>query len=266
VNCEEARMLVHPYADGELDLVKSLELERHLKDCAECAREFAAIGALRATLDEGDLRYAAPERLVQRVIAAAHPRPRIAGIGGSFALPRASWGLLAAAAVVVGFVIFFKGRAAQVGGPYSVPYSIDNEVMADHVRSLMADHLTDVLSTNQHTVKPWFEGKVNYSPTVVDLSDKGFVLVGGRLDYLDNRAVTAVVYRRHLHVINLFQWPATHPGDESSAVESSGGFNLVHWTKGGMSYWAVSDLNLAELEQFARTFQTGGSAPAVEQR
>lgn len=266
MNCEEARMLVHPYADGELDLVKSLELERHLKECAECARELAAIGALRAALDEGELRYAAPERLAQRVIATASPRRRVPGISAALGLPGASWGLLAAAAVVAGFVIFFKGHQEQIGVPFSQPFTIDNEVMADHVRSLMADHLTDVLSTNQHTVKPWFEGKVNYSPTVEDLSDKGFVLVGGRLDYLDNRAVSAVVYRRHLHVINLFQWPATHPGDESSEVESHEGFNIVHWAKGGMSYWAVSDLNLAELKEFARTFEAGSSAPAVEQR
>jgi len=129
-------------------------------------------------------------------------------------------------------------------------FSID-EIVSGHVRSLMADHLTDVASSDKHTVKPWFDGKLDFSPAVVDLADHGFPLVGGRLDYLGSRSVAALVYARQKHFINLFVWPSTREGDLGEPKSSRHGFHLIHWNAAEMSYWAVSDLNPAELEEFA---------------
>jgi anti-sigma factor RsiW len=122
----------------------------------------------------------------------------------------------------------------------------------DHLRSLTANHLTDVLSSNQHTVKPWFDGRLNFTPPVEDLGAQGFPLVGGRLDYLDNRPVAAVVYRRREHVINLFISPAEHAADALPVSQVHEGYNIVHWTKSGMAYWAVSSVSGAELGKFAQ--------------
>jgi len=138
------------------------------------------------------------------------------------------------------------------------------EVVDDHLRSLAGNHLTDVLSSNQHTVKPWFDGRLNFTPPVEDFSPEGFPLVGGRLDYLDNRPVAAVVYRRRQHIINLFISPAEHVADALPASQMRGGYNIVHWIKSGMAYWAVSSLSAAELNKFAQLVRQGHSpAPSL---
>ncbi|HKV56098.1 MAG TPA: anti-sigma factor [Candidatus Binataceae bacterium] len=245
MTCEDARQLLHPYVDGELDLVRSLEVEAHLGDCAACRLEQAAIGALRTALHEGGLYHQAPTRLERRVRAAVSGQ-RWSDSGRRFT--RYAGGVAAVAAV---FVIAFV-----VGGiPRFRAHSDDltaREVVDDHLRSLTANHLTDVLSSNQHTVKPWFDGRLDFAPPVVDLGAQGFPLIGGRLDYLDNRPVAAVVYRRRQHIINLFISPAEGSGDTMPVGETRAGYNLVHWFQRGMSYWVVSSLGGVELGQFAR--------------
>lgn len=128
---------------------------------------------------------------------------------------------------------------------------ITREIVAGHVRSLMANHLSDVTSTDQHTVKPWFDGKLDFAPPVVNLASAGFPLVGGRLDFVDGRPVAALVYQRRLHFINLFIWPSTERQESSVVLQSREGYNILHWTRGGMTFWAISDVSADDLRSFA---------------
>jgi anti-sigma factor RsiW len=246
MNCREVQELIHGYVDGELDLVRNLETERHLHECAACAGIAERLRALRSGLS-GSLPYFHPpaglEGRIRAELRAGDRPPARAPYFGT----RRHWIAIAAALLLavggVLQVVFLNHRyGAEI---------LAREALASHVRSLMASHLTDVPSSDRHTVKPWFNGKVDFSPAVNDLANRGFPLAGGRVDYLDNRPVAALVYQRQKHVINLFVWPV--PGSADSGVETSSrqGYNLLHWTRGRMAYWAVSDLNAGELESFA---------------
>jgi anti-sigma factor RsiW len=155
--------------------------------------------------------------------------------------------LAAAALVLFTLVPFLRGPSTEE--------ILTREVVSGHVRSLMANHLADVPSSDQHTVKPWFNGKLDFSPPVEDLAKQGFPLIGGRLDYLDNRPVAALIYQRQKHFINLFIWPSGSDSDVETKTTSHQGYNLFHWTKSGMTYWAASDLNNAELQEFVQLVQ-----------
>lgn len=152
-------------------------------------------------------------------------------------------------AVGIGFAVL---DAAPPSGA-----DVTASVLGSHVRALQPGHLSDVVSTDQHTVKPWFDGRLPFSPPVKDLAAAGFPLEGGRLDYAAGREVAAMVYRHAKHPIDLFAWPAAGRGDAAPRLEARDGFNLVHWTAGGMQLWAVSELNAAELMQFVRLWQSG---------
>jgi anti-sigma factor RsiW len=145
--------------------------------------------------------------------------------------------------------LVFSTAIVLVAGRQADGERLESELVGNHVRALMASHLTDVASSNQHTVKPWFQGKLNYSPSVRDLEQDGFPLVGGRLDYLAGKPVAALVYRRNGHMINLFVWPEAHA--RGKEVSEDQGYNVIRWTKDGMTYSAVSDLNLNELRTFS---------------
>jgi anti-sigma factor RsiW len=239
VSCETVERDLHAYVDDELDADSSATVRRHHRDCDGCRRRVSEIEALGRLIRATPL-YTAPDRL--RVTVARQMSWR--------ATVRRSVGFAAAAVVVlaVGFSVLW--RPAVSPQPSTLEAVVDG-----HVRSLMADHLFDVQSTDQHTVKPWFLGRVDFSPPVTDLASIGFPLIGGRLDYVTGRPAAALVYQRARHTINVFVMPdnGERQGLETQAVR---GFHVVHWSAAGMSFWAVSDLNQTELAEFAHALQT----------
>ncbi len=240
MSCPTIRPLLELYVDGELDPAAGLELERHLEDCHDCAQARGQLQALRQALQAEAPRFPAPARLRDNIQAAVRrtARPR-------FAMPQWAWPSLTAASLLI--AIRTVPKAEDQGA---------QEIVGAHVRSLLADgvHLTDVASTKRHTVKPWFAGKIDYPPPVLDLGKEGFDLTGGRLDYVHGREVAVLIYKRRLHTINLFVWPDSTDSDREPQGRTRQGFHLVQWRKGGMTYWAVSDLEPGELLEFARLF------------
>jgi anti-sigma factor RsiW len=239
VICDELERDLDPYVDRELPAESAADIREHLRTCAACRQRVAdreALGRLVRSVPY----YEAPDRL----------RARVAGQAQRMRSTRRlmTW---AAAAVLV----------LSIGGGISlVRYvGVRGDAAADivvdaHVRSLMAEHLFDVRSTDQHTVKPWFLGKLDFSPPVVDLASIGFPLVGGRLDYLSGRPVAAIVYQRQKHTINVFVSPASD-APLGMTARTIRGFHVRHWVRDGMSFWVVSDLNDAELTEFAGALQ-----------
>jgi anti-sigma factor RsiW len=241
--------LLHGYLDGELDLVRNLEIEAHLRDCTACARRYENLRVLQTAMKDSSFRYAPPSDFEKRVRASVDREARIAGERLAWS-PRWLIGSFALLVMVVVIVALATLRRSA-----STEDLVAQEVVSSHVRSLMASHLTDVPTSDQHTVKPWFDGKLDFSPPVKDFAAQGFVLVGGRLDYVINRPVAALVYQRRQHSINLFVWPAAQQSDTAERASVRQGYNLINWTRSGMTFWAISDLNLAELQEFARDWQ-----------
>ena len=246
MNCQDIRELIDSYADGELDLVNHLEIEKHLADCDACDAAYKNRQALNRAFDES-FKFSAPASLrksIQKELReiSSEPKPKRIWHWGWFATATA----VAAVLVVTLFVFRPTVPSDDV---------LATEIVSNHVRSLMANHLMDVPSTDQHTVKPWFDGKLDFSPPVIDLTSQGFTLIGGRLDYAGNRPVAALVYQRRQHYINLFVFPSKGASDSSEKVSAKQGYNIVQWNRGGMSFWAVSDLNAAELQEFVADYQ-----------
>jgi anti-sigma factor RsiW len=255
VNCSEARSLVHASLDGELDVLRLAEIDEHVRQCAGCQVIYDAQRALRSVLKADGLYFTAPARLERRVRAAVRAAAKPSHWWSLAFAPQ--WLAVTAAAAIVIVAVM----AMPIVSRRSHADQIAQEVVSAHIRSLMASHLTDVPSSDQHTVKPWFAGKLDFSPPVVDLKDEGFPLVGGRLDYVDNRPVAALAYRRGAHSINLFVWPSASKAEVGEAFDRRQGYNALSWTRGHTSFWAVSDLNAAELRLFAQLVQvraTGG--------
>jgi anti-sigma factor RsiW len=258
MSCDEARGLIHAFIDGELELRASLEMEQHLKECSPCASESERLAVLRSALREKAPYYQASSALKKHMASSVRAAGRAEEGWRSWPQLSATiwrWPVTAAAAAVLVAIIL---RGTFLGPSVGVD-ALGREVVASHVRSLMANHLTDVLSSNQHTVKPWFAGKLDFAPSVADLSAQGFPLVGGRLDFLDGRPVAALVYRYRLHIINLFTWPAEQPGVAAPKLGTEQGYNTVHWTQSGMEYWAVSDVAAPELDRFVELVIDSGS-------
>jgi anti-sigma factor RsiW len=250
MSCQRIQETLDGYLDGELDLVRNMEVEEHLRGCPACTETYQNRLGLRSAVRAAAPYFRAPTELEKRVrsavrqVAKAAPGPRTM-----------SWGWLGAAAAAAMVLVLAWTLVPRLRGPAGEDL-LAREVVSSHVRSLMAAHLTDVASSDQHRVKPWFNGKLDFSPPVKELASEGFPLVGGRLDYLAGRPVAALVYQRRQHFINVFLWPATQGGDTAGKTQARQGYNLIRWTKASMTCWVVSDLSPAELQEFARLLQS----------
>jgi anti-sigma factor RsiW len=255
VACDDNVRLLHGYLDGELDLVTSLEIEEHLKNCPDCSQELRSQQTLSKAFRSSSLYERAPKSLEATVRASILAEAKKTGQKQNVVtispVRRAFVNWLAVAAAIV-FAVLLTWKVVPTFYNRSESNLIAQEVVASHIRSLQPNHLTDVESNDQHNVKPWFNGKLDFSPPVLDLSAQGFPLVGGRMDYVDRRNVAALVYQRRKHVINVFVWPDAPGAPEPPHEKSIQGYNMVSSGHSGMYFCAVSDLNPAELRQFTQ--------------
>jgi anti-sigma factor RsiW len=258
MNCEDSRTYLPAYLDNELEIAESLRMQRHLADCADCRQAEEEQLALRSALRDPGL-YAHPSAdFAKRIEAAVRRQAK-----GEARSRRSAWfefsgfesfrwvpaaAVLAIVAIIGGLLIINSLRSSR-------QQLIAGAVLTGHIRSLQPGHLVDVPSSDRHTVKPWFQGKLDFSPPVPDLSELGWALIGGRLDYLDGRPVAAVVYQRRMHNINVFLWPYHGAADDSIKEEDAQGYQILHWNGADMTYWVVSDLNKQELTEFARALR-----------
>jgi anti-sigma factor RsiW len=244
------------HIDGELDAGEALDMAAHLATCETCATEYAVLLNTVESMRQHLPPLRAPTALRERVVAAIHttavPRGRTFRAARSFR----PWAAAATVAVMIGAAY---GIGARTATPAATPTA--DAVLTAHVRSLQQGHLTDVASTDQHTVKPWFTGRLDFSPAVPRLESEGFPLVGGRLDYVANRPVAALVYQRRAHIINVLTYPSESVVAVSPRLESRRGFQIASWSAGGMAYWVVSDLNADELRAFCSLIRDGAVAP-----
>jgi anti-sigma factor RsiW len=255
MTCDEAEILLHALIDGELDAGHAREVEDHIAGCPRCATQLNAYRQMSKAMAGADLRYTAPLALRRR-IEAALPQPQAPS----------------RRAVLRGFAMGSAVSAIAATGLFAVVLRNDDqsrletEIVSAHLRSLQAGHLTDVVSTDQHTVRPWFNGKLDVAPPVLDLTAQGFALVGGRLDYVDARPIGAIVYRHRLHVINLFVAQTASTESRPARMRSFQGFNIRSWSDGGLNYWAVSDLAADDLAEFGEKFETATRSGTAEMR
>ena len=235
MTCEQSRIYLHAFVDGELPVADHLRIEEHLAGCAECRAERDRLLALRSALQDAyeDL----PLGFETRVKAALQPQRK------------PIWWIAYAAAALLAI-----GIAWTLWPSRSADTLIARDVLDSHIRSLQSDHLMDVPSSDHHTVKPWFQGKLDFSPPVPELG-ADWKLDGGRLDYIDGRPVAALVYQRREHKINVYIWPSQRAGSYTIQQAESQGYNELHWGREGMAWWVISDLNKAELLEFAHLLQ-----------
>jgi anti-sigma factor RsiW len=245
-----------PYIDGELDAGEALDVAAHLATCEACSAEYTLLLNTLESMRQNMPPLRAPNALRERVVAAIRT-PSISSeptfrVGRSYR----TW------AVAAGFLAMI-GVGYGIGTRVSTPSagSAADAVLTAHVRSLQQGHLTDVVSTDQHTVKPWFTGKLDFSPAVPRLESEGFPLVGGRLDYIANRPVAALVYQRRAHIINVLTYPSESAAPVAPHLETRRGFQIANWSAGGMAYWVVSDLNADELRTICSLMREADVAP-----
>jgi anti-sigma factor (TIGR02949 family) len=264
MNCADAEIMLHALIDGELDAGHARDIEAHVATCPACAEELKTFRAMRATMTEANLKETAPSHLRNRIEAAlAVPAERVAA-------PRPSW----LASMRESWKNFFGGFALGTALSAAVAASlviavvrndqnqqIASDVVSAHLRSLQAGHLTDVETSDQHTVKPWFNGKLDVAPPVIDLTAQGFTLIGGRLDYINGQPVASIVYRRRKHVINLFVAQPLGVAVHGVKDEIVQGFNIRHWSESGLDLWAVSDIDAGELDEFGQKFTAALHGP-----
>ena len=258
MNCADSRTYLPAYLDDELDVAESLHVQRHLAECADCRQAQDEQLALRSVLRDPDLCMHPSADFSKRIEAAVRKAAKVEARSqrsswfDSLRLESFRWVPAAAALVIVttvgAFLITNSMRSSH-------DQLIAKSVLTGHIRSLQPGHLIDVPSSDRHTVKPWFQGKLDFSPPVPDLSELGWTLIGGRLDYVDGRPVAVLVYQRRMHNINVFLWPNHGSADDTIRQEDAQGYQILHWNGAETTYWVVSDLNNAELLELARALR-----------
>lgn len=247
-HCREMELLVQADIDGELAPAEAARLGAHLEVCSSCAALHADLAALSTRLRDAALYHAAPPALVAAVRAtlAGQARPSVS------AWRARPWRMRLAAPFGAGFAV-----AACVALLLVPPRGggLPAVLVDSHIRALQPGHLLDVVSTDQHTVKPWFDGRLDFAPPVKDLAAAGFPLAGGRLDYLQGRPVAALVYKRRQHDVDLYVWPDNGGLAPGLSTAERSGYNVVRWARDGMAFSAVSDLGARELAEFAGSWQ-----------
>ena len=246
---DDANLLVHAYVDGELDPAHALEVERQMARDTVLAAERARVETLQRLIRERLPRERAPQGLTRRIEAAIGVPQAARGAS------RPPWRALAASVAFAAFLASGSTWFALRPGP---TVTVADMVVANHLRALMAPQPIDVASSDQHTVKPWFDGRIPVSPRVVDLSPQGFPLVGGRIDVIGRVPVPTLVYRRRQHLISLSSVPSSASAILEAVPRAIAGYNIVSWTDGGLTYWAVSDVAPSDLDSFAKDFRTVG--------
>jgi anti-sigma factor RsiW len=269
MNCEQAIRLIDGYLDGDLDAITNQEIERHLRESINCSQAYELQRDLVRAVESSAPYFGAPAELRQSIQSSLRAEISRQPLGNSsdtrhpmpsnrksqpqvVFTPQRSWLALAAAIVAAAIIaVNFAPQWQRSPGDQFLA----TELIASHVRSLMANHLTDVASSDQHTVKPWLDTKLDFAPPVFDLTNDGFPLIGGRLDYIENRPVAALVYQRRKHFINLFIWPADSVMTVANKTLSHQGYQLVHWVEGDFNYWVVSDVSESDLQLFKQAFE-----------
>jgi anti-sigma factor RsiW len=270
MNCEEATKLMDGYLDGELDPITNQAIEQHLRGCRNCGQAYETHRSLIRAMSNTTPYYKAPAELRERIQSslreetAERPTPKVAPDAESLVsrkrpesrtiLLATPWNWLGLAAAII-FAAIIAWNILPWRQRAEANQFLATQLIASHVRSLMANHLTDIVSSDQHTVKPWLDGKLDFAPPVADLSSEGFPLVGGRLDYLDNRPVAALIYQRRKHFINLFVWPVAGDAAKATTSMTRQGYQMLHWVDPDFNYWAVSDINEKELQEFEQLFE-----------
>lgn len=248
MNCQQVQKLIHAHHDGELDVANTLQVDEHLADCPSCFNAARRLSALSGVLRNSELRFSAPTSLRSSIAAAVEQMAkteRPATVSRPW-YRQPGWSVAAVllVACVLTLQLSFRRNDDR----------LLTELTASHVRSLMVNHLYDVASTDQHTVKPWFDGKIDFAPPVRDLRETGFPLLGGRMDFIDGRAVAALVYGRQKHFLNLFVWPSASATPADLRATQRNGYNVLRWSDGRMSFGLVSDLNEGEMREFVREY------------
>jgi len=249
MTCAQALPLLSGYVDDELDVTQSVEINDHLRECATCTAAHRQHEALRSSLQRAGLAFAPPSGLEQRVRVALKGEVR-AKSRQTYAAWR--WATVPLAATLAAALAW---SVANHRGTPSAESLVLAELVSGHVRSLMVDHLVDVTTSDQHTVRPWFNGKVDFAPPVADLTANGFPLVGGRVDYIGARPVAVLVYKRRQHIINVFIWPSPSTPTMEGREVALQGYNLQRWNKSGLTFWAVSDVGNVDLTALAALIQ-----------
>lgn len=255
MECSAIRKLLPAAVDAELDVRESSDVDSHLRVCADCRAQFEMQRALRDAVSRNASYFRAPAALEARIRAALPATQRHTSVPA-----RRAWQWPIAVGALAGLFAVVSTVGLYVALP-GADERLNDEIVSSHIRSLLANHAVDIASSDQHTVKPWFSGKLDFSPPIRDFASDGFPLVGGRLDYIDHRPAAALVYRHAQHTINVFALPVTDTTRGAALrTGSMHGFHTVRWTQDGMAFWAVSDVDAAELTRLVGLLRAPGGA------